>query len=104
MQNWAFTFYGFADLSLFAIPIFAKRDRGIRPALWLRLAAASRFLFTLLFVLLSVFPIIEVASRAAYAVKMGSVVVGANLFGLLIYRIGSRAAARTTLEPSPGIS
>ena len=99
IQNWAFTFYGVAYLSLFAIPLFARKDRGIRPALWLRLAAASGFLFTLLFVLLSVFPIIDVASRAAYAVKMGSVVLGANLFGLLIYRLGSRAAARATLEP-----
>src|SRR5437667_10847636 len=35
MANWAFTFYGLAYLSLFAIPIFARRDRGIRPALWL---------------------------------------------------------------------
>ncbi len=104
MQNWAFTFYGVAYLSLFAVPIFARKDRGIRPALWLRLAAASGFLFTLLFVLLSVFPIIDVASRAAYALKMGSLVVGANLFGLLIYRLGSRAAARTTLEPSSGTS
>ena len=102
MQNWAFTFYGVAYLSLFAIPIFARKDRGIRPALWLRLAAASGFLFTLLFLLLSVFPIIDVASRTAYAVKMGSVVFGANLFGLVIYRLGSRAATRTTFETSPG--
>jgi len=100
MANWAFTFYGLAYLSLFAIPIFARRDRGIRPALWLRLAAASGFLFTLVFVFLSVFPIIDVASRAAYSIKMVSVVLGANILGLLIYRLGSRAAARTTVEPS----
>jgi len=85
---------------LFAIPILARRDRGIRPALWLRLAAASGFLFTLVFVLLSVFPIIDVASRAAYSIKMVSVVLGANILGLLIYRLGSRAAVRTTVEPS----
>jgi len=100
IQNWAFTFYGVAYLSLFAIPIFARKDRGIRPALWLRLASVSGFLFTLLFVLLSVFPIIDVASPASYAIKMGFVVLGANLFGLLIYRLGSRTAAHRTLEPS----
>src|SRR5437899_1862691 len=94
MANWAFTFYGLAYLSLFAIPIFARRDRGIRPALWLRLAAASGFFFTLVFVLLSIFPIIDVASRAAYSIKMVSVVLGANILGLLIYRLGSRAAVQ----------
>ena len=48
----------------------------------------------MLFVLLSVFPIIEVVSRTAYFIKMVSVVLGANLVGLLLYRLGTRAARR----------
>ena len=92
--NWAFTFYGLAYLSLFAIPLIARKDRGIRPALWLRAAALSGLLFTMLFVVLSVFPIIDVVSRAAYSIKMVSVVLGANLVGLLLYRLGTRAARR----------
>ena len=92
--NWAFTFYGLAYLSLFAIPLFARKDRGIRPAPWLRAAALSGLLFTMLFIVLSVFPIIDVVSRAAYFIKMVSVVLGANLVGLLLYRLGTRAARR----------
>ena len=92
--NWAFTFYGLAYLSLFAIPLFARKDRGIRPAPWLRAAALSGLLFTMLFIVLSVFPIIDVVSRAAYFIKMVSVVLGANLVGLLLYRLGTHAARR----------
>lgn len=40
LQIWGFTFYGLAYLALFAIPLLARKDRGIRPAAWLRLAAA----------------------------------------------------------------
>lgn len=90
LQIWGFTFYGLAYLALFAIPLLARKDRGIRPALWLRLAAASGFLVTLLFVLLSAFPIIPVASQTAYTVKTVSVILGANAIGLVLYRLGSR--------------
>src|SRR5256884_7778942 len=44
LQIWGFTFYGFAYLALFAIPLLARKERGIRPGWWLRFAAASGFL------------------------------------------------------------
>jgi amino acid transporter len=88
LQIWGFTFYGLAYLALFAIPLFARKDRGIRPGLWLQLAAASGLLVTLLFVLLSVFPIISVKSESAYAIKTAAVLTGANVFGFLLYRFG----------------
>jgi hypothetical protein len=56
----------------------------------LRFAAASGFLVTLLFVLLSIFPIISVKSAPAYAIKTAAVLIGANALGLLLYRLGSR--------------
>ncbi len=90
LQILAFTFYGIAYLALFAIPIVAPKNRGLRPKLWLRLAAASGFLVTLLFVLLSAFPIIKVANQTAYTMKTLSVILGANMIGWLIYRVGSR--------------
>lgn len=88
LVNWAFTFYGFAYLAMFLIPLLAPKDRGIRPAVGVRFAAASGLLFTLLFVVLSVFPVIDVASRNAYAIKMATVILGANALGLFIYRVG----------------
>jgi amino acid transporter len=91
--TWSFTFYGLAYLAMFAIPIFARKDRGLRPKLWLRLAAASGFLVTLLFVLLSAFPVIKVANQTAYTLKTVSVILVANVVGWLIYRAGSRKRA-----------
>ncbi len=41
LLTWSFTFYGIAYLALFAIPIFSPKGRGLRPPLWVRLAAAS---------------------------------------------------------------
>jgi hypothetical protein len=40
---------------------------------------------TLLYVVLSVFPIINVPNRAVFAVKIGGVVMGLNLAGALFY-------------------
>jgi amino acid transporter len=88
LQIWGFTFYGLAYLALFAIPLLARKDRGIRAGLWLRFAAASGFLVTLLFVLLSVFPIISVKSESAYAIKTAAVLIGTNGLGALFYRLG----------------
>jgi len=90
LQIWGFTFYGLAYLALFAIPLVAGKERGIRPGWWLRLAAASGFLVTLLFVLLSIFPIITVRSASAYAIKTAAVLIGANALGLFLYHLGSR--------------
>jgi len=96
LLNLAFTFYGLAYLALFAVPILAKKDRGLRPRLWLRFAAASGFLVTLLFVLFSIFPIIKVESQTSYIIKTAAVLLGANALGLLLYRFGSRHPVGTS--------
>jgi glutamate:GABA antiporter len=94
LQSWSFTFYALTYLVLFAIPLLARKDTGIRPALWLRLAAASGFVLTLLFVLLSVLPIIDVQSPWEYALKTVAVILGANILGFALYRMGVRSQAR----------
>jgi amino acid transporter len=88
LLTWSFAFYGLAYLGLFAIPIFSPKERGLRPRGWLRLAAASGLLVTLLFVALSIFPIIEVESSSHYSLKIAGVVLGANLLGWVVYRAG----------------
>jgi len=86
LQIWSWTFYGLAYLTMFAIPLFAPVENGLRPRAALRIAAALGMALTLSFVVLSVFPIVEVASRLAYSVKVVVVVVGANFVGWMIYR------------------
>ena len=88
LQIWAWTFYGFAYLVKFAIPMFSARDKGLRPGRWLQIGAASGFLMTLLFVSLSVLPVIPVSSVLTYSLKIALVVLGANLLGWMIYRAG----------------
>jgi amino acid transporter len=90
LLTWGFTFYGIAYLTLFAIPFLSPRHRGLRPRLWLRMAAVSGFLMTLLYVVLSVFPVIDVESSSHYSLKIVSVVLGANFLGWMIYRAGQR--------------
>ena len=58
--------YGLAYLVMFAIPLVARGEK----ASWvLRVAAASGFAMTLLNVVLSVFPIIDVPNPASFAIK-----------------------------------
>ena len=113
LQIWSWTFYGLAYLAMFAIPLFGRQmlaeerlsgqepstqsvsNAGTkRPAAWLRLLALSGFLITLLFVALSIFPIVDVTSRFAYSLKIVLVVLGANLIGWLISRAGARTSLR----------
>jgi amino acid transporter len=92
LQIWGFTFYGIAYLALFAIPVLARKRTGIRARWGLRVAAISGFLVTLLFVLLSAFPIVEVRSRSAYTLKTVCVIFGANAFAVLLYLVSRRRA------------
>jgi glutamate:GABA antiporter len=97
LLTWSFTFYGIAYLALFAIPIFSGKDRGLRPAVWVRCAAASGLLVTLLFVLLSIFPIVDVDSSWRYSLKIAGVVLGANLLGCMVYFAGQERRSRGSL-------
>lgn len=90
LLTWGFTFYGLAYLVLFAIPLLATKESGIRPGFGLRAAAVSGFLITLLFVVLSIFPVIRVESQSRYSLKIAGVVLGANLLGWMVYRAGQR--------------
>src|ERR1700686_4429274 len=67
--------YGLAYLAMFAIPLAAA---GEKPSLFLRAAALSVFLMTLLNVVLSLFPIIDVPDPVAYGVKIGGLVLALN--------------------------
>jgi amino acid transporter len=97
LQIWTWTFYGLAYLAMFAIPLLAKKEKGIRPGLGLRIAAASGWLVTLLFVSLSVLPVIEVQNKLGYSLKIAGVVIGANFVGWMIYRAGRGKTTEPTL-------
>jgi amino acid transporter len=85
LENAAGIFYGFTYIALFAIPLLAARRMAERPPFWLRAAALAGLCTSILYCVLSVFPIIEVASWQTFTIKIVSVLVITNVIGLAIY-------------------
>ena len=90
LENAGGILYAMAYVALFAIPLFGARRFGWQPPLWLKVASASGLAVTVLYSVLSIFPIIDVPSWQMFALKVGGVVVGANVLGALIYVIARR--------------
>jgi len=70
--------WALAYLVMFAIPLVAP---GEKPSWGVRAAAASGFSMTLLYVVLSIFPIIDVTNAASFTAKVSGVVIGINAAG-----------------------
>jgi amino acid transporter len=81
-------------LVLFALPLWA-RTPALRASAAVRVGAASGLTMVALFVVLSLFPIIEVADAWGYAAKVGSVVLAAEAVGVGILRAGRRRVSET---------
>jgi len=78
-------FYALTYLALFALPLAGLRAVRPRPPFWVRAAALSGLAMTLLYVALSIVPIIQVESRAVFAVKISGLIAVTNAIGLAIY-------------------
>jgi amino acid transporter len=90
LQNAAGSFYAITYLVMFAIPIIGLRGVKPRPPLWLKIAAGSGFLMTLLYVVVSVIPIVEVKSHASFTAKVGGVIIAANIVGAVIFLLAEK--------------
>jgi len=86
-------FYGITYLVMFAIPIIGLKNSAARPPLWLRITALSGFSMTLLYLVLSLMPIIEVDNRLGFAMKIGGLIIVSNLIGFAIYKVARRKIA-----------
>jgi amino acid transporter len=76
--------YAIAYAALFALPLFGALRDGA-PA-WLKPVAVAGLLSSLISLGISIYPVIDVVSRAAYAAKITAVVLVTNLLGVLLYR------------------
>lgn len=86
LQNASGIAYALAYLAMFAIPLLTPTTATGKPASWLlRLAAASGFAMTLFYMVLSLFPIIEVPNRWTVTLKISGLVIGLNLIGAFFY-------------------
>ena len=92
LTNASTVHYAIAYISLFALPIFGiARMRNALP-MWVKVVAGAGLVASLVSLLIAVYPIVDVVSRMAYAVKISAVVVFSNLLGLLVYWGGKRRA------------
>ncbi len=86
-------FYGIYYLMMFAIPLVVGARFGVRAGFWLKLAAVSGFAVTALSMGFNVVPIVDVASKWAFAAKVAGVSLALNLVGVAIYWNGTRRSA-----------
>jgi amino acid transporter len=93
-DNAANVFYALIYMVLFAIPIVAMKRFGAKAPWWLKVAAASGFLVSVVGAFFTVFPIIDVASRLLFAAKIIAVVIAANAIGAAIYAFDKRSQNR----------
>ena len=85
LWNASAVFYALTYLVMFAIPIAGFRERGPAAPIAVRACAASGFLMTLLFVVLSIVPIVQVESRLLFALKLSGLIGLTNIAGAAIF-------------------
>jgi glutamate:GABA antiporter len=90
LDNAGGVFYAATYMVLFAIPIIGMKRLGVKAPWWLQAASASGFIVSFVYIVFTVFPIIEVKSSLSFAAKIIAVVVIANGLGLAIYALGKR--------------
>lgn len=90
LWNASGVFYALTYLVMFAIPLFGLRASGQKVPIWLKAAAFCGFAMTLLYVGLSIVPIVKVESQVLFAIKIGGLIIVANLIGLAISLLAKR--------------
>jgi amino acid transporter len=90
LWNASGVFYALTYVVMFLIPLIGLRAMNHRPPMWLKITALSGFLMTMLYVALSIVPIIQVESRLMFAAKIGGLIVITNILGLVIFVVVGR--------------
>lgn len=94
LQNASGIFYALTYLVMFAIPLIGLRGISPRPPVWVKVVSVSGLLMTLLYVTLSVFPIINVESWLAFTTKIIAVIAIANVIGTAIFLFAKKRRER----------
>jgi amino acid transporter len=95
IANSANVCYAISYLFMFAVPLAAGTRFGGRPGWLLRSACLCGLAVSLLTIVLSLLPIVDVRDRFTYAVKVALAAGGLNLIGIFLYW-------RSTREPKAG--
>ena len=81
----ATVFYGIAYLVMFAIPLFGAAKISRNAPVWVRVAAGLGFLISILAIVFTVFPIVDVRSPLIFGAKIIAVSLAANAVGAAIF-------------------
>jgi glutamate:GABA antiporter len=95
LENISGILYGLTYLVLFVVPLVGLARTGARAPMWIRAAAAVGFATTVLFVVLSVLPIVGVVSRSKFVAIVGGSVIAVNVIGVALYFMRRPRAAPT---------
>jgi glutamate:GABA antiporter len=95
LWNGSAVFYALTYLVMFALPIAGLPGQPPVP-LWVKAAAVSGWLMTLLYIVMAVVPIVQVESRLFFALKLSTIVAATNVAGYAIFR-----RSRSRREPRP---
>jgi amino acid transporter len=90
LWNASGVFYALTYLVMFAIPIIGLRRTGLHVPAWLKLISFSGFAMTMLYVILSIVPIVKVESQLMFAMKIGGLIIVTNLIGIGFYLMAKR--------------
>jgi len=87
LQNSSGIFYALTYMAKFALPLAGQQRKIVKPPLWLQAATLSGFLMTAMYLVLSLFPIINVPNRLMFTAKIGGFVFACQLMvaGLFYY-------------------
>jgi amino acid transporter len=85
LQNVAVISYALAYLAMFALPLVGKQKKILKAPLWLQAASVSGFLMTTLYLVLAVFPIIDVPKPLLFTAKIMGFMLGCQLAAALLF-------------------
>jgi amino acid transporter len=90
IDNAGGVFYALTYLVLFAIPLFGMKALGVKAPWWLKIACASGFIITLIYIRYSIVPITTVENLQSFGLKIIVTVVLANIVGVALYVVRKR--------------
>jgi amino acid transporter len=79
LQNASGIFYALSYLAMFALPLVGRQREILKPAVWLQAAAVSGFTMTGMYLVLALFPIIDVPRPLLFAAKIGGFILACQL-------------------------
>jgi len=95
-DNAATVFYAVIYLVLFAIPLIAIKRFGVKAPLWIKIAAASGFIVSVIAGFYAMIPITHVDYPLIFAGKIIAVVVAANVVGVVLFTLGAKRSRKST--------